>query len=251
MFRRIYLVAMTAVALALPSCGTKERPEYIGEFAGDGAIAFLDQIDDELFYLNLQLEARVYGINAVYGDGTLSGSLDDFGQLPFSISPQAGGGELVLTVGGRTYRLRRRGDGSAADSTAGSTTGSEPPDSGTAPPATSASDDRDPRLVGSYSRQEMISTPEGGITTQMFLEIRADGTFSELLGDTVAGGAYLSGQVGDGTGAETAEWTTSGGVLLVRPVGGAQWVPLARYVLEPGVLMLVYDDGSRHLWYRG
>lgn len=250
MNRGFNLVALIAVVLALPSCGTKERPEYIGEFAGDSAIAFLDQVDDKLFYLSLQLEGQVYTTGAEYSDGTLSGSLDDFGQLPFSIEAQTGGKDLLITVRDRTYRLRRTGDDSTTESIVGFDLTEELPGDRAAAPSASASGDRDSRLVGSYSRQEIVSTPQGSIATQMFLEIRADGTFSEALGNTVGGGGDWSGQVGGGQVTQTAEWSTQDGLFLVKMQGMAQWVPLARYVLEPGRLMFVYDDGSRHLWYR-
>lgn len=241
-----YLVCLVVVALTFAACGTDERPEYVGQFAGDGAVVFLDQVDDELFYVNLELGGSAFGVSADYVDGSLSGSLDDFGQHPFSIAAQPGGG-IELTVGGQSYRLRRAGEGGAqvevgiADSeTAEGLSGGQAAGAGAA---------GDPRLVGSYSRQEMISTPNGVIATQIFLEIRSNGTFSEAMGETLGGGMEWSGQLGGG-GVQTAEWTAQNGVFLVRPPGTGQWVPLARYVLEPGRLMFVYDDGSRHLWYR-
>ncbi len=247
-------VWLVVLALALLSCGTGERPEYVGDFEGNGAVAFLDQMDDELFYLNLQLEGQVYTAGAEYSDGVLTGSLDDFGQLPFSIEAQAGGEELVLTAAGQTYRLRRIGDLPAGDSTTERIASSEPGEAlqsqSPTPPAAGAAGNRDSRLVGSYSRQEIVSTPQGSIATQMFLEIRADGTFSEVMGDTLGGGMDWSGQVGGAGGAQTAEWSTQNGVFLVKMPGMTQWVPLARYVLQPGRLMFVYNDGSQHLWYR-
>ncbi len=179
----------------------------------------------------------------------MSGSLDDFGQYPFSIRAQPGDAELELTVGGRTYRLRRAGGGLGPEQ-AGRIAGSGLADEQTGKPTVTPSGAGDARLVGSYSRQEMTSTSAGSIATQMFLEIRPDGTFSEAMGDTLGGGMDWSGQVGGGGGAQTAEWTTQNDLFLIRPLGTAQWVPLARYVLEPGRLMFVYSDGSRHLWYR-
>lgn len=246
--RRFHLINLALLAAVLAACGTQERPEYVGQFAGDGAVVFLDQIDDELFYLNLELEGRTYGVGADYAEGSLSGHLDDFGQHPFSIKAQPEGTGIELSTSGRTFRMLRA-DGAPGPEQGGQTANSEP-STGSAGSSTATPDAaRDQRLAGSYSRQEMTTTPAGSIATQMFLEIRPDGLFSEAMGDTLGGGMDWSGQAGGGS-VETAEWTTQSGIFLVRPLGTQQWVPLARYTIQPGRLMFFYNDGSQQLWYR-
>lgn len=237
---------MALLAMALLACAGERHAELIGSFSGSGVEVVLDQVDGELFYAEVRLGTEVYNRSAQYQDGVLVGSLDDFGQMPFTIRPRSDEGGVALELGGQTIHLARPGtnaDLSGAGIAPGS--GSRDDETGVSP----QSGDRDPRLVGAWSRQEMISTPQGSIATQIFLTIDANGSFVESMGDTLGGGVGWNGQITGADGGQSAEWRTQDGVFLVRQTG-TPWVPLARYVLEPGRLMFVYGDGSRHLWYR-
>lgn len=114
-----------------------------------------------------------------------------------------------------------------------------PHDSGSAAPA----------LVGVWSTQVIMNSPEGSIATQLLMELRADGTLVDLGSRSVAGGEDWSGNTGLLGAGESAKWRTDGDVLEISDQG-SPWVPLARYALEGNRLGLAWYDGTYSVWHR-
>lgn len=242
--RFLRLGAIALIALTWSACSDTPREELIGDFSGSGIEVLLDQIDDELFYAEILVGTETFQTNATFDGGRLNGALGAIGQDPFTIAAGPGADEIVYSIGGQSFRLTR--PGSARNEARAPETAPTPgPQSAPETPAT----DRDPRLVGLWARQEMMSGSQGSIVTQIFLQISPDGAFVEQMGGTLGGGSDWSMQIGDSGAGERGEWRTAGGVLMLRlPESG--WVPLARYVFEPDRLLLIYGDQSQHLWFR-
>jgi hypothetical protein len=94
-----------------------------------------------------------------------------------------------------------------------------------------------------------MNTPNGGMATQLFLELRADGLLIDHGARSMGGFPDASLDTGLGGGGETAAWRTQGNVLHVS-YAGSPWVPLAQFEVSGNRLLLVYYDGDQKLWYR-
>lgn len=103
------------------------------------------------------------------------------------------------------------------------------------PVPAAASEDRDPALIGHWSRNETMISGNASLVIRHHLEISADGGYAKW--------------TGQGSGAIRGRWRTQGGV--VYSAEGAGWEPYARYFVEGGSLMLTFGDGSREVWHRG
>ena len=101
-----------------------------------------------------------------------------------------------------------------------------------------------PDLVGVWSTQVVMNTPSGGMATQLFMELTADGWMRELGSRSVAsapGAGLDSGLEGGGdAGRVRAE-----GDVLYASYGGSPFLPFARYELNGDRLLLTYlQDGE-------
>jgi hypothetical protein len=106
-----------------------------------------------------------------------------------------------------------------------------------------------PGLVGVWSTQVIMNSPEGSVATQLFMEIRADGTIHDLGARSLGGGPDWSGDTGLLGAGESARWRTEGDVLQIS-YQESPWVPLARYHLEDTRLGLSWYDGTHSVWHR-
>jgi len=209
---------------------------YRGDIAGTPATLQLTQAGDALRGVvdaggyRYLLEVRAAG-------ATASGTLQD---------PQAGGtGEASLALSGdvvevavvfpaataaREIRFSFTRDGAPV----------------VAPP-TAVGDERDPRLTGTWTRNDTLRSGDATLVTRLVLVINPDGTFVRRAGETVGGGAGWG--VSDGASEGTSgSWKTVGDIIHVGD--GHGWQPYARYHIEQGTLMLTLADGSRELWHR-
>jgi len=100
-----------------------------------------------------------------------------------------------------------------------------------------------------WATQGVVNTPNGSMTTQLFMELRADGMLIDLGARSMGGIPDVSIDTGLAGGGETAAWRTQGAVLLVR-YAGSPWMPLAQFEVSGNRLLLAYYDGDRKLWYR-
>ena len=107
----------------------------------------------------------------------------------------------------------------------------------------------DPRLIGVWSTQVMMSTPQGSMATQLLMEFRADGTLVDLGSRSMGSIPGVDMDTGMSGGGETAAWRSSGDILEVR-TAASPWVQLARFEISGDRLQLVYYDGDRKLWHR-
>ena len=104
-------------------------------------------------------------------------------------------------------------------------------------------------IVGLWTTQVVMNTPQGGIATQLAMDIRADGTLVDLGSRSVGGIPGVHGDTGMQGGGEVAAWRTAGNILQVS-YAGSQWLPLARFELSGDKMLLVYYDGDQKLWHR-
>ena len=108
--------------------------------------------------------------------------------------------------------------------------------------------ERDPALVGSWSRTDAISSGDASMATRLALLICADGSYVRTVGETVGGGAGWSAESG-GSESTRGRWRSEGGVIYIRSTMGG-WEPYARYYVEGARLMLTFEDGQREVWSR-
>jgi hypothetical protein len=117
-----------------------------------------------------------------------------------------------------------------------------------APPGSAAGD---PRLVGTWVGQTLITSGDASMASEEYLIIRADGSYAYGRGRAVAGGAGWSAQGGGGGPIESGQWRAQDSVLYVIQPDG-QWGRVGRYgMTEDGQTMrIIYDRGGRKLWTR-
>jgi hypothetical protein len=109
----------------------------------------------------------------------------------------------------------------------------------------------DPRLVGTWTGQTMISSGDASMTSEQVLIFHADGSYTYGQGRAVAGGSGWSFDGGQGGGTERGRWRTEGEILYLAGQSG-QWQRIGRYgMTEDGQTMrITYDRGGRKLWSR-
>jgi hypothetical protein len=118
----------------------------------------------------------------------------------------------------------------------------------TAPSTANPGEQRDPALVGSWSRENNITSGDAFMSTRISLLVCEDGSFVRRAGDTVGGGGGWHMEGGSSDGGTRGRWRTEGNVVLVDD--GTGWVPYARYYVEGNQLLFTFSDGSREVWKR-
>lgn len=116
---------------------------------------------------------------------------------------------------------------------------------------TAAESGGDPRLVGQWVSQSVITSGTASMASEEHLSFRADGAYSYGRGRSVAGGADWSYDGGAEGGTERGQWRARDGVLfLLAPAG--QWTRVGKYgMTDDGATMrITYDRGGRKLWSR-
>jgi|GEM_PF-1035291 len=115
--------------------------------------------------------------------------------------------------------------------------------------ANAGSEERDPSLVGSWSRTDSIGSGDASMSTRYYLQIQPDGTFVHSVGESAGGGAGWGMESGPG-GSTQGRWRTSRQVVYIQEVPGGPWQPYARYYVEGNRMMFTFDNGNREIWYR-
>ena len=108
---------------------------------------------------------------------------------------------------------------------------------------------RDPALVGSWSKTDSYTSGEFSAATQFFLTIAADGRYRYGDGKFAGGIGGVSG-TSSGGDAEIGEWKTENRIVYIRQNSQQQWQPYARYYVEGYSLMFTFANGSREIWKR-
>jgi hypothetical protein len=86
------------------------------------------------------------------------------------------------------------------------------------------------------------------MSTQYFLTISANGTYSMRTGRSAGGGAGWGASSGGGGAIASGKWKTQGKVVMVSE--GGPYQPYARYYVEAQKLMFTFSNGNREIWYR-
>jgi hypothetical protein len=109
----------------------------------------------------------------------------------------------------------------------------------------------DPRLVGNWVSQSMISSGDASMATEQFLVFNADGTYAYGTGRGVAGGSGWSYEGGGGGTTERGRWRTENGIYYISTQGD-QWKRIGKYgVTEDGQTMMITNDrGGKKIWNR-
>lgn len=116
---------------------------------------------------------------------------------------------------------------------------------GTAP---SGSDLYDPRLIGVWRTEVIVSDPVQSFSQDLFLEFRADGVMLQRMGGGVFGGPDGS-VTGAGGEVEQAAWRSVGDQIHLR-IQNHPWAQLGTFYVEGPSLLLMYFDGDRKVWTR-
>ncbi len=201
--------------------------------------------------------------------GRLAGTLDVPGTSTIALRGQALGryARGTMSSGSETGEFEALADGETLNLRLSTTTESVPlrlqrvnPSSAAAPPAPAPAPGRgpavqtgagDPRLVGTWVGQTMISSGDASMTSEQFLVFGADGSYAYGQGRAVAGGSGWSHDFGTGGAMERGRWRAEDGILYLSDQGG-QWKRIGRYgMTEDGQTMrITYDAGGRKLWSR-
>ena len=109
----------------------------------------------------------------------------------------------------------------------------------------------DPRLVGSWTAQELLGGGGASMAIEEHLMFRADGSYAYGKGRAVAGGADWSFDGGGGGDVERGRWRAGDGVLFVLDPAG-RWARIGTYGMtdDGSTMRITYDGGGRKLWSR-
>ena len=118
-------------------------------------------------------------------------------------------------------------------------------------PSAPASGGGDPRLVGNWVSQSMISSGSASMASEQFLRFNADGSYAQAKGRSVAGGGNWSYQGGGGGGTTQGRWRAESEQLYTMGQGG-QWQHVGRYGFSPDgqTMRITYNNGNKKLWSR-
>ncbi len=166
------------------------------------------------------------------GAGTFEATVDG-DLLNIVLSQPAGPNQQAATL---PLQLRRA-DGSTPSASARPKSPSEP--------------GGDPRLVGQWVSQSVITSGTASMASEELLSFRADGTYAYGRGRSVAGGTDWSYDGGTDGGTERGQWRARDGVLFLLALAG-QWTRIGKYgMTDDGTTMrITYDRGGRKLWSR-
>ena len=118
-------------------------------------------------------------------------------------------------------------------------------------PAAPASGGGDPRLVGNWVSQSMISSGSASMASEQFLRFNADGSYAQGKGRSVAGGVNWSYQGGGGGDTAQGRWRAEDEQLYTLGQGG-QWQHIGRYgfTTDGQTMRITYNNGNKKLWSR-
>jgi hypothetical protein len=236
-----FLILLPGLLLAQDYSG-----QYSGSLNGDAVTLSLksnrDQYTGELYD-----GSNRYSVKATLQGKNLSGSCTEV-NLGFSFDLagvfQGNNLQLQLTMLGVTQELLLQKNGTQAP--AGKTS------------ATTGADrkQRDPALVGKWTRQENYNSGYGGgyMSSESSLVFLADGRVSDGGSRTVVGGSDFSGSSsGGGNGiVEGLTWYTENQKLYLTATenGKTQTECLGKYGFHENAMMITAQDGTKLLFYR-
>jgi hypothetical protein len=118
-------------------------------------------------------------------------------------------------------------------------------------PSAPASGGGDPRLVGNWVSQSMISSGSASMASEQFLRFDADGSYAQGKGRSVAGGVNWSYQGGSAGEMAQGRWRAEGEQLYTLGQGG-QWQHVGRYgfTTDGQTMRITYNNGNKKLWSR-
>ena len=181
-----------------------------------------------------------------YARGTMSSGIDT-GEWEALLEGDAL--TLRLTQGAQAVPLRLQ----RVDASATAPPSPSPPPSPVTPPTPGPpvpGQGGDPRLVGTWAGQTLITSGDASMASEEFLVFRADGSYQYGKGRSVAGGSGWSFEGGGGP-TETGRWRAEDSVFYVLQPDG-QWMRVGKYgMTDDGQTMrIIYDRGGRKLWSR-
>lgn len=220
--------------------------QYTGFFNGD-AVSLSLQATNGQYSGILDDGSNKYQVKAVKQDQNLVGSCTE-PNLGFSFQMvgmlQGNTLNLQLTLLEVTQELALQKQGAA--STAGKTASPPKPDQ----------KQRDPALVGKWTRQENYNSGYGGgyMSNESSLIFLADGRMADGGSRTMVGGSGFSGQSGDkGNGVIAGlTWHTENQQLYLTASenGKTQTQCLGKYGFHENAMMITAKDGTKALFYR-
>jgi hypothetical protein len=225
-----------------PAAASTWAGSYRGDVAGTTASLKLAEEGSDLSG-TIDADGYVYRLRAKASGTTASGVFEDpqtGGQGQLGLERIASGVAVSITVPGAPQALRlefhENGGGGPGPAGAGG---------GTA--TAGGGGQHDPVLVGTWTRNETMSSGDFSMVTKHWMVIRADGTYAVGTGGSTASGSAGSLESGGGTGS-SGRWRTQGNVVLIEDGGSYQ--PYARYYVEGNSLMITSANGSREVWHR-
>ncbi|NIP37658.1 MAG: hypothetical protein GWO07_07205 [Candidatus Dadabacteria bacterium] len=107
--------------------------------------------------------------------------------------------------------------------------------------------DLDPGLIGTWAREEILTSADNAISTQVAIELGSGGSY-KLLGSISLKDAKDTGYSGDTT---KGKWRTHNGTFYILVSGSKYWKPYAKYIIEDKDHMtFAVEDGERQNWVR-
>lgn len=105
---------------------------------------------------------------------------------------------------------------------------------------------RDPKIVGHWKHQDIISSRDAGFQTVLYFYLEGNGTYAQY--SQSVGGGNLSFDSGKKL-VQTGEWYTRQGVICLKPQGQSQFTAGTRYKVTQGRIV-TQDVNGRKIWSR-
>lgn len=216
------LLLFVLAGFLLPLFPAAQKANYNGRYAGDfSGMAITAELKTTGTKLSgkLVMNGQAADISGTIRDSSSQGTMLDLTtQMRYNYSSRLSGGQLTFSIvypelNNQVVDLilyREQAPAAPTASTALKTAGKP----------------RDKRLLGTWRYTEVLSSGYGGnygsLSTDYFLEFRADGTVLSWTGSSAGGTSGVLVE-GGGSGADKGEWYTQGKTLyLVDPATGQQ-----------------------------
>lgn len=225
----VVLVCVLAAACSSKRGSASSQPfegSYTGSIQGTPATLTAERSGDRVTG-TIVAEGYSYRFEGTVSGTQATGTLTDpqaGGSMPFEATATGDDVRFVVIAQGTRLELDFRRP-AATGGTAGTTAPATQPGGG---------DERDGRLVGSWSYTEQLGDVQTGTALIVWrLVVRPDGTYS----------------YGNDRSQTNGRWRTRGNIVEVSETG-TSWEPYARFTIDGGTMLLTLADGSKQLWKR-
>ena len=252
----IFLAVVGQVAAAQDFAGT-----WTGTFNGDPVTLTLEPNGQAAWKGALNDNSNKYAVAATASGNQLTGTATEPALgLSFDLAASVEGTTMSLKLAfmGVEMPMTLTKSGAANSPQPSSPTQTATAQTSAAMPNLPKNAQHDPALVGVWAVEETYNSGAayggGGYSSQQYMAFNADGTLSDLGGQTTVGGGNFSGQSTSAAAGVLpgVKWYTEGRDLYLVATDGTstETQKLGRYYIENGAMLITSDSGAKQLFHK-